>query len=100
MQLKHEPVKYYSHYFCLTGVIEVYCSTANCLNTVHSILAHTKNWKTNGPSQFFVLTFFKHFMTKACRHLGRPSVQSQSMLVGASRVLCCVVNIYGMQQLS
>lgn len=32
--------------------------------------------------------------------LGNPSVQSQSMLVGASRVLCCIVNVYGMQHLS
>lgn len=30
----------------------------------------------------------------------KPNVQSQSMLVGASHVPCCVVNVYGMQHLS
>lgn len=91
------------------------CS-ANCLTTVHSVSYISKKntgiWRNRSPSGccffcLFILFFFS--MTKKnvcvswkwwCRPLGRPSVQSQSMLVGASRVLCCVVDVYGMQHLS
>lgn len=106
MQLKHEPVKYYSHYFCLLVLLRVYCSIANCLATVHSVLESKTGIKNRQDIPVCLVWLYFYFLFKhiswqrGCRYLSRPSVQSQSMLVGASRVLCCVVNIYGMQNLS